>query len=95
VGTKPEVLVPPGHCVCLEVLMVQASNAAVDAIASDNQIDVSDLGKILDLALELDIDTEFDCSINENVEKMLAADGVSVSTEVCPLLPDVYFLVVP
>jgi hypothetical protein len=77
------------------MLIKRPPDSAVDAVASDDQIGVSDLGKIFDLALELDVDTELDRSINQDVEKMLPANGVSVSTEVRSLRANVYLLVVP
>src|SRR4051812_33294538 len=50
IGAKPDVLVPPQLEVGLEVVAVKLADLAVGAIASDDQVRVSELGQILDPA---------------------------------------------
>ncbi|MGB9281077.1 MAG: hypothetical protein WCB57_13495 [Pseudonocardiaceae bacterium] len=95
-GAKPDVLVATHVCIGLEMRTMRSTHTTVRAVTGHDQIGVRELGKILDLAVELDVDSDVYRPLDQDVEKVLATDGEPIPSEVSPLRPaDVYLLIGP
>src|SRR5919199_5331734 len=68
VGTEPDVLVLAHVYVSPEVVFVESSHPAVDAVAADDQVGVGAAGEILDLGLEPDVGPQVHRSLAQDVE---------------------------
>src|SRR3712207_3418372 len=72
VGAQPNVLVPADLYVCSEMVAIELAHPAVDAVAGDDQVGVSKLGRVLDLASELNVGAEIYRTRDQNLEQTLA-----------------------
>jgi hypothetical protein len=80
-GAEPYVPVATHYDLGLQPILVPALQPAVDAVAGGDHVGAGQLGRVLDIAFELDTDAELDRPPAEQVEQLPAAHAKPVPVQ--------------